>query len=246
MGASLMLTVELFEKRNSNSTSKLSRVRATAIQLTLTRNSSAASMKSLRILVATCLVAASFTSAIRGEVTNVLKWNPKTEKFDLVPKPTNLFKWSPNTERLDLIAKLADEGMGDPHKRDSAITLARDVKKFYQLLRDKQWPETYELRAKAFRKDIPKSDYLAETRKAEKIWGLVNYEVLSVGFSNSLESTNIDQAELICKFVELPDYATSYSTVFWHREDGVWRCLSAGPFKLDIFRGTRPPFIDWR
>lgn len=182
---------------------------------------------------------------MRGETTNVLKWNPKTEKFDLVPKPTNVFKWSPNTEKLDLAAKLHQE-MGDLRMGDAAMTLARDVKNFYQFLRDKQWPETYELRAKAFRHDIPKSDYLAEARKAEKIWGLVNYEVLSVGFSQTVASTNIDQAVLICKFVELPDYATSYSTVFWHREDGVWKCLSAGPFKLSIFRGTRPPIIDWR
>jgi hypothetical protein len=203
-------------------------------------------MKSLRILVTTCLVAASITFVVGGESTADFKGNPTTKKFDLATNSTSVTKWSPNTEKLDLIAKLDAQGMGDPRKGDSAITLARDVKKFYQLLRDKQWPETYELRAKAFRHDVLKSDYLAEARKAEKIWGLVNYEVLSVGFSNSLGSTNIDEAALICKFVELPDYATSYSTVFWHREDGVWKCLSAGPFKLDIFRGTRPPFIDWR
>jgi hypothetical protein len=129
---------------------------------------------------------------------------------------------------------------------DAASTLAHDLKRFYQLLRDKQWHETYELRAKAFREDVRESDYLAEAKNAEKHWGLVNYDVLSAGFQNAYGSTNVDEAILICKFTELPDYAVSYSTVFWHKEDGVWKCLSAGPRKLGIFRGTRPPIIDWR
>jgi hypothetical protein len=129
---------------------------------------------------------------------------------------------------------------------DAASTLTHDLKRFYQLLRDKQWHETYELRAKAYREDVRESDYLAGAKKAEKLWGLVNYDVLSAGFENSSDGTNLDQATLICKFTELPDYAVSYSTVFWHKEDGVWKCLSASPRKLGIFRETRPPIIDWR
>lgn len=129
---------------------------------------------------------------------------------------------------------------------DAGSTLAHDVKNFYQLLRDKKWHETYELRARAFRNDVLEPDYLAEAKKAEKVWGLANYDVLSVGFRNSMGSTNTDEAVLICKFMELPDHAVCYSTVFWHREDGVWRCLSAGPVKLSILRETRPPIIDWR
>jgi len=153
----------------------------------------------------------------------------------------NTNEWHPNTRILDLSAK-----HGDPLTMDAGSTLAHDVKRFYELLRDKQWHETYELRAKAFREDVLESDYLAKAKKAEKLWGLVNYEVLSVRFYNSFGSTNRDEAVLICKFIEVPDSAESYSTVFWHKEDGVWKCLSAGPFKLDIFEGTRPPIIDWR
>jgi hypothetical protein len=154
---------------------------------------------------------------------------------------TNTNDWHPNTRLLDLAVR--DH---DPFTGDAGSTLAHDVKRFYQLLRDKQWHETYELRAKAFREDTPEADYLTTAKKAEKIWGLVNYEVLSVKFQNSPETTNVDEAILICKFTELPDYAVSYSTVFWHKEDGGWKCLSAGPFKLDIFSGTRTPIIDWR
>jgi hypothetical protein len=149
--------------------------------------------------------------------------------------------WHPNTRILDESAKHAD-----PVTKDAGSTLAHDLKRFYQLLRDKQWHETYKLRARAFRHDVPESIYLEEAKKAEKLWGLVNYEVLSGEFQNSYGSTNIDEAALICKFTELPDYAVSYSTVYWHKENGVWKCLSAGPFKLSIFRATRPPFIDWR
>jgi len=129
---------------------------------------------------------------------------------------------------------------------DAESTLAHDLKRFYQLLRDKQWHEAYELRAKAFREVVLETYYLAEVKKADEHWGLVNYDILSVEFSNSIGGTNLDQAILICKFTELPDYAVSYSTVFWHKEDGVWKCLSAGPRKLSIFMGTRPPMIDWR
>jgi hypothetical protein len=149
--------------------------------------------------------------------------------------------WHPNTQKLDLMAKIHDPAM-----MDAGSTLAHDVKRFYELLRDKQWHETYELRARAFRKDVSESDYLAEAKKAEKLWGLVNYDVLTVGLRSSPGSTNCDEAILICKFTELPDSAESYSTVFWHKEEGVWKCLSAGPFKLSIFDGTRPPTIDWR
>ena len=149
--------------------------------------------------------------------------------------------WHPNTSILDETAKYAD-----PVMMDAASTLAHDLKRFYQLLRDKQWHETYELRAKAFRKDVRESDFLAEAKKAEKLWGLANYDVLSANFRNSYGSTNIDEAILICKFTELPGYGVTYSTVFWHKEDGVWKCLSAGPRKLSIFRETRPPIIDWR
>jgi len=174
-------------------------------------------MKSISIPFALCIVAALFISAIGAEVGKVVAW-------------------SPNTEKLDLAAKFHDSG----------VTLARDVKRFYQLLRDKQWLETYNLRAKAFRNDFPEADYLTKARNAEKSWGLANYEVLSVVFRNTRGEADPNEAVLICKFVELPDYEISYSTVFWHKEDGVWKCLSAGPLKLSIFHGTRPPIIDWR
>ena len=147
--------------------------------------------------------------------------------------------WHPNTRLLDSVAKHHDlNGAGS--------TLAHDVTNFYQLLRDKKWHETYELRAKAFREDMPESDYLAEAKNAEKMWGLANYDVLSVRLLNSYSSTNIDEAILICKFTELPDNTVSYSTVFWHKEDEVWKCLSAGPSNLSIFNELRPPIIDWR
>jgi hypothetical protein len=168
-----------------------------------------------------CVIAASVVCAADAQVTNRNYWHP--------------------TSRLDEAAKHAD-----PVMMDAASTLVHDLKRFYQLLRDKQWHETYELHAKAFREDVRESDYLAEAKKAEKLWGLVNYDVLSSEFQNSPGGTNFDQAILICKFIEFPDYAVSYSTVFWHKEDGVWKCLSAGPFKLSMFRGTRPPIIDWK
>ncbi len=149
--------------------------------------------------------------------------------------------WHPNTKLLDLGAKLQHPS------KNAATTLAHDVKMFYQALRDKHWHETYELRAKAYREDVQESNYLARAIEYEKIWSLVNYEVLSITFQNSDPANeNLDTAILICKFTELPDYEVSYSTVFWHNEEGVWKCLSAGPQKLNIFIGTRPPTIDWR
>ncbi|HTB82813.1 MAG TPA: hypothetical protein VK742_04095 [Candidatus Sulfotelmatobacter sp.] len=148
--------------------------------------------------------------------------------------------WHPDTRRLDSAADYPGP-FGD-----AASTLTHDVTNFYQLLRDKKWHETYELHAKAFRHDCPKDVYLAHALRGEKNWGLVNYEVLSLGFDNSLGSTNMDQAVLICKFTELPGNTDSYSTVYWHKEDGVWRCLSAGPDKLSIFHGPRTPIVDWR
>jgi hypothetical protein len=146
--------------------------------------------------------------------------------------------WHPNTRLLDLAAQEDPKGVGS--------TLARDVKRFYQLLHDKQWQETYELRSKTFREIVPESYYLAEAKKSEGIWGLVSYDVLSIETQNSPGTTNLDTAVLICKFTELPDYAVSYSTVYWHNEGGTWKCLSAGPIKLDIFRGIISPFVDWR
>ena len=154
---------------------------------------------------------------------------------------TNTNDWYPNTRLLDLAAR-----RNDPFTGEAGNTLARDVKRFYELLRDKKWHETYELRAKAFREDMPETHYLAEAIKYEDRWGLVDYEVLSLGFQNSLDSTNMDQAVLICKFTELPGRTVSYSTAYWHEEEGVWKCLSAGPSELSIFRGLRPPFVDWR
>ena len=148
--------------------------------------------------------------------------------------------WHPDTTKLDLM-----EEIHDPMVRVAISTLVPDVKRFYELLRDKKWHETYELRARAFRHDRAESDYIAEAKRNEKRWSLVNYDVLDVGLDGNVGSTNIDQAVLICRFVELPSYEESYSTVFWHKEDGVWRCLSAGPRKLDIFSGTRGPYIDW-
>jgi hypothetical protein len=148
--------------------------------------------------------------------------------------------WHPNTRLLDLA-----EQRHDSNTNDATNTLARDVKKFYELLRDKKWKETYKLRAKAFRKDFLEADYLVRGELTGNNWGLVNYEVLSVKFQNSYGSENFDQAMLIFKFTELPG-KDSYSVVYWHHEDGVWRCLSAGPSRLDIFEGTRAPIIDWR
>jgi len=149
--------------------------------------------------------------------------------------------WHPNTAILDEAAKYTD-----PVRGDAASTLEHDLKRFYESLRDKKWHETYILRAKAFQEDVQESDYLEEAEKHGKRWGLANYEILSDTFCNTIGSTNLDEAILICKFTELPDYTVSYSTVFWHKENGIWKCLSAGPINLRIFRGTRPPIIDWR
>jgi hypothetical protein len=149
--------------------------------------------------------------------------------------------WRANTRKLDESAKVQN-----PITLDAASTLAHDLKKFYELLRDKKWHETYEFRAKAFREDVSEANYIAEVKEAEKEWGLVSYDVLSVHFVASPGATNIDEAILICRFKELPDNSESYSTVFWHKEDGGWKCLSAGPHKLSAFDGTRPPVIDWK
>ena len=154
---------------------------------------------------------------------------------------TNTNDWHPNTKLLDLVAR-----QRDPLAGDAGSTLAHDVKRFYELLRDKQWHDTYELRAKVFRELVPESDYLVKAKEGEKRWGLANYEVLSIDLQKCYGSTNVDQATLICKFTELPDHANSYSTVWWHKEDGVWKCLSAGPKNLDIFDGVILPAVDWR
>jgi hypothetical protein len=150
--------------------------------------------------------------------------------------------WHPNTKLLGSDASRPP----DPFTGDAATTLAHDVKQFYELLRDKQWIQTYKSRAKAFREDISEDQYLAEVKERGELWGLANYDVLSVTFRSSISSTNVDEAILICKFTELPAHSVSYSTVFWHREDGAWKCLSAGPNRLTIFNGTRVPTIDWR
>ena len=149
--------------------------------------------------------------------------------------------WHPNTRLLDIAAK-----HNDPITGDAGSTLARDVETFYQLLRDKKWHETYEQHAKVYRNDILEADYLATTKEAEKSWSLVNYEILNLQFENSYGSTNVDEAVLICKFTELPGHTDSYSTVYWHREEGVWKCLSAGPSKIHIFEATRSPFMVWQ
>jgi hypothetical protein len=142
---------------------------------------------------------------------------------------TKTNNWNPGVSLLDKNARIDQMGS----------SLAHDVKAFYQFLRNKDWHETYEGRARAFRHDVLESDYTSTAKKYENSWGLADYEVLSVDFQDS------DVAILICKFIELPDYTISYSTVFWHREGGVWKCLSAGPKKLGIFEKTRPIMIDW-
>jgi hypothetical protein len=172
-----------------------------------------------------CLIASSIVVAVFAQETSTNDWHP-------------------NTKLLDSIAKQNDPFMD---MGDAGSTLARDAENFYQLLHDKKWHETYELHAKAFREDNRESDYLTTAKKIENKWSLVNYEILNVQFYNSYGSTNTDEAILICKFKELRDYEDSYSTVYWHKEDGVWKCLSAGPSKFSIFEGaTRPPIIDWR
>jgi hypothetical protein len=154
---------------------------------------------------------------------------------------TNEDYWHPNTSILDELAQHTNPAM-----MDASSALVHDLKRYYQLLRDKKWKETYELSAKAFQEDVQESDYVARAINAESRWGLVNYDVLSAEFRSEINSTNLDEAILICKFTELPNYKVSYSTVFWHKEGGVWRCLSAGPRTLGVLRETRLPIVDWR
>ncbi len=186
-----------------------------------------------------CLIVSSAVSAAYSQEASTNDWHPRIRLLNFQEGSTN--SWRPNTRLLDIFAR-----QHDPLTGDAGSTLAHDVKQFYQLLRDKKWHKTYEMRAKVFRKDMPETDYLATAIRSEKLWGLVNYEVLAISIGNSYGSTNADEAVLICKFIELPDYADSYSTVYWHKEEGVWKCLTAGPFKLDIFKATRAPIIDWR
>lgn len=177
--------------------------------------------------------------------TNGSRSNSQQLDLDVQVHAKNFGSAESHTNGWHFDIRLLDLAAQD-HANDAGSTLARDVKRFYQLLHDKQWKKTYELRAKAFREDVSESAYLAEAIKDEGIWGLVDYDVLSIKFQNSPGATNLDTAVLICKFTELPDYAVSYSAVYWHYEEGIWKCLSAGPSKLGIFRGTRPTFVDWR
>ena len=149
--------------------------------------------------------------------------------------------WNPNSKKLAEAAKYAD-----PITMDAASILERDLTRFYELLHDKKWRETYQLRAKAFQEDFPETDYLAAAKKEEKLWGLVSYDVLSVNFETTYGSTNVDQAMLVCKFIQLPHNSVSYAAVYWHRENAVWKCLNAGPNNLSISIGTRIPYIDWK
>src|ERR1017187_7191253 len=95
-----------------------------------------------------CLIAASVICTARAQETSTNDWHP-------------------NTKKLDDNAKHPFPGIGDAES-----TLAHDVKRFYQLLRDKKWRQTYELRAKVFREAVQESDYFAEAINAEKLWGL--------------------------------------------------------------------------
>ncbi len=71
---------------------------------------------------------------------------------------TSTNDWYPKTRLLDLAARDYAKGVGD--------TLARDVKQFYQLLRDKQWKETYETTCKGFPRGRSRSLYIfAEAKK---------------------------------------------------------------------------------
>lgn len=185
------------------------------------------------------LIAVSIVGTACGQSANTNGWHHIVGTAYGQNASTN--DWHPNTARLDILAKFPDSS-----SKEAYSTLAHDVENFYQLLRDKRWHKTYELRAKAFREDTSEDDYIAKALKYESKWGLVNYEILNVGLQNSEPTNGLDTAILICKFTELPGNYDSYATVFWHKEDGVWRCLSAGPSGIDIFRGTRPPLIDWR
>lgn len=129
--------------------------------------------------------------------------------------------WNPNTWRLD------DTASDDPNY----IGLDHDVKNFYTILRQKDWKSAYQLRWKSFRRTMPEMTYLNWAKEEGTNWELANYEILSVQMYD-----NID-AILICKFIELPGPLTSYSVVNWRKEqDGVWRCDSAGPDRLTIFK----------
>jgi hypothetical protein len=174
-------------------------------------------------------------------ILHISFWGSGLITLPVGAQETNGVSWHFNTSVLDDLTKY-----GRPAAKTAGSTLAHDVKRFYQLLRDKQWQETYELHAKAFREVVSEVYYTTTAKLEAQPWELVSYEVLSCQLRNALGSTNIDEAALICKFAELPYYAETYSTVFWHKEDGVWKCLSAGPHKLSIFNEVKVPFIDWR
>ncbi|HUB87408.1 MAG TPA: hypothetical protein VMB22_05915 [Verrucomicrobiae bacterium] len=205
-----------------------------------------------RHLLIICLIAASFIGAVSSQEI-------RTNEEKDVTQINSTNDWHPDTKVLDSYAGQTDPLSGEAY----GTSLVHDVKNFYQLLHDKKWSETYELHAKAFREDNQETDCLAMAKKYESKWDLVNYEILSVQVDASPGSTNVDEAMLICKFTEhlgLPRFAgyhelvdpipfsqDSYAAVFWHRENGVWKCMSAGPINYKLFEGAaRPPTIDWR
>lgn len=138
---------------------------------------------------------------------------------------TNLaLAWNPDTRALD------DMPVNDAN----CVTLDQDVRKFYDLLREKDWGAAYDFRSKTFKSDFPETTYLNWAQQEATNWELADYEVLSVSRYGT------DDAALRCKFIELPGPIISYATVNWHKEkDGVWRCNAAGPIKLPIFLSTR-------
>jgi hypothetical protein len=131
--------------------------------------------------------------------------------------------WNPSISLLD--------GISDSNT--NFVGLMHDVCSFYDDLHKKQWESTYNRRWKTFRYDFPMALYLKMAAEKGNRWSLLNYEILSI------ETYNSDEAVLICKFIESPGAATSYSLVRWRKEDGTWRCDAAGPIKLSLFRYTR-------
>ena len=132
--------------------------------------------------------------------------------------------WKPDTQKLD-------DAVGSS---PNSLSLDNNVKNFYELLHKKDWKATYDLRWKAFKKDIPEEMYIKSGQVAGATWKLLNYEVLSVSVYND------DDAMLICRFVELPGPTVSYSVINWRKEeDGIWRCDAAGPERLTILQYLR-------
>lgn len=119
--------------------------------------------------------------------------------------------------------------------KEVAITdpsLAQAINEYYSLEKEELWDKAYEFRTPNFKQSVPKNFYIAQMKKDNSGWRLVDFKIISVKMTKhnneAIVKIRFKEKLLAGQYYGFPNYTVMDEETRWKKLNENWLCVSCG------------------